>query len=190
MKESRRISDSARLEALVSPVRQDILDTLLAGPPMAVRELAEQTGRTATSLYYHLDRLAEVGLVRTSERTRTDGRTETLFRVEGEGLEIEYRPEDPENRSTVTRVVRSILRLTERDFGRGFDHEDARVEGPARNLWGARRKAWLDEDEQRRVNELLRELESLLAERRSPEGRTLCAVTWAITPVFVRSGGR
>lgn len=177
-----KIAKPEQLEALVSGVRQDIIDTLLTRDSMTVRELARHLGMKAPALYYHLAELERVGLVVRSERTRADGRREACYCVEDDRPAIEYRPSDPENRRAVTRVVGSIARLAQRDFERGFDHPDVRVEGPTRNLWGARGKAWLGDADLARVNELLGELSELFARAPAPDG-TLCALSWVLTPV-------
>ena len=177
-----RISKPEQLDALVSGVRQDIVDTLLTVESMTVRELARHLGMKPSALYYHLAELERVDLVDRTEREREDGRREACYSVADARLEIRYRPSDPENRRAVTRVVGSILRLAGRDFERGFDHPDVEVDGPGRNLWGARGKAWLDEEDVKRANELLRELSALFSREPAPGG-TLCALSWVLTPV-------
>lgn len=188
MSRTGRISDPEQLEALVSAVRQDIVDTLLSQTHMTVRELARHLGMRPSALYYHLDELLRVGLVSREERVRGDGRTEACFAADHDRLEIDYRRDDPANLEAVTRVVSSILRLADRDFGRGVTHPDARASGPARNLWGARGKAWLREEDLERANEILGELSTLFQRRPTEaEESTLCAVTWVLTPVADRS---
>ena len=183
----RKIADPTQILALVPPTRQDIVDTLLAGGPMSARALASQLGVRASSLYYHLDALEDAGLVTSTHMAREDGRREAVYRVGAERLAIDYRPDVPANRRAVVKVVGSILRLARRDFQRAFDHPDARVDGPARNLRGARVKSWLGPAEQRRANELLDELAELFFQRRDPAGRTLCALSWVITPIHDRA---
>ena len=185
----RRIREPEQLESLVSPVRQDILDSLLSSEGMSVRELAGQLGLRPSALYYHLDELEAVGLVSRGSRARPDGRTEAVFSAPRDRRQIEYLPDDLENRELVVRIVRSILRLADRDFERGFDHPAAAASGPKRNLWGARGKAWLSAEDLRRVNELLAELSAIFDRTSGPEGRTLCALTWVLTPVADRSEG-
>lgn len=177
-----RISRPDQLETLASGVRQDIVDTLLTVESMTVRELARHLGMKPSALYYHLAELERVDLVDRHERNRDDGRREACYSVADDRLEIRYRPSDPENRRAVTKVVGSVLRLAGRDFERGFDHPDVRVDGPDRNLWGARGKAWLGDEDVKKVNELLRELSALFSREPAPGG-TLCALSWVLTPV-------
>ncbi len=185
-----KIADPKQILALSTPVRQDILDTLLTGEWWPARALATQLGLRPSSLYYHLQALGRAGLLVARVRTREDGRSERVYRAARPRLEIEYRLEDAAIREAVKKAVGSLLRLARRDFERGWDHPDARVDGPARNLRGARIKAWLNRAEQERANRLLEELAELFLEARDPEGRTLCALSWVITPVHDRSHDR
>src|SRR5687768_8664088 len=60
----RAISDPAQIRLLSSPVRQEIVDTLSAfGGEASVAALAEQLGRPADGLYYHLRALVRGALV-------------------------------------------------------------------------------------------------------------------------------
>ena len=188
MSGTRSIVDLEQLNSLVSTVRQDIVDTLLVRDEMSVRELARHLGTRPSSLYYHLAELERVGLVVRHDRVRRDGRPEARYAVEDDRLEIAYRPADPANVALVTRVVRSILRLAERDFMRGFEHEDVSVGGPTRNLWGARGKARLGPRDLERVNALLGELSDVFSRAGGGDEGTLCAISWVLAPVADRSG--
>lgn len=181
------LTDPGRLESLSSPVRQDIVDTLVAGGGMTVRELAAQLGHRPSGLYYHLEALESVGLVERRARRREDGREERVCSVPATRVELDYRSEDPRNRAAVIRAVRAILRLTGRDFERGFSHPRAVTSGAGRTLWGARGKAWLTGGEIERANALLRELSDLFRRGEPGDGRTLCAVTWVLAPIEDRS---
>jgi DNA-binding transcriptional ArsR family regulator len=185
----RKVADPEQIEALSSPVRQDIVDTLLTGGAMSARELAGHLGVRSSSLYYHLGVLESVGLVDGETTERDDGRSERVYGIPEGRMVIQYRLDDPENRAAITKVVGSILRLARRDFERGFDHPDATVEGPTRNLRGARVQGWLDREEQATANALLDRLADLFLQRRDPEGRTPCALSWVITPLVDRAGG-
>lgn len=183
----KKVARPEQISALASPLRQDIVDLLLVSSALSARELATQLGVRPSSLYYHLEALEEVGLIDGEARMRPDGRSERVYGIAADRMLIEYRPEEPANREAVTKVVRSILRLSRRDFERGFDHPDARVEGPARNLHGARVQGWLNAEEQETANELLSRLVDLFLERRDPTGRTRCSLSWVITPLPDRS---
>lgn len=60
----REVRDPAQVRLLSSPVRQEMVDTLAAlGGEAGVANLADQLGRPADGLYYHLRALVLGGLV-------------------------------------------------------------------------------------------------------------------------------
>ena len=68
------IEGKAALTALVSTVRQEIVDTVEAlGGDAAVADIAAQLGRPADGIYYHLRRLVDGGVLRESD-DNGDGR--------------------------------------------------------------------------------------------------------------------
>jgi len=59
------LENKAALTALVSTVRQEIVDTIEAlGGDAAVADIAAHLGRPADGIYYHLRRLVEGGVLR------------------------------------------------------------------------------------------------------------------------------
>ena len=180
------ISAPEQLEALVSGVRQDIVDTLASTMEMSVRELSRHLGMRPSALYYHMAELERVGLV-ARHPTGLDGTSAgATFSACEPRLEIDYRLDREENRTALARIARSILRLARRDFERGLRHPAARAKGSTRNLWAARGKAWLTDADLERVNQLLAELSDIFAQKPRTDG-TLCAITWVVTPTADRS---
>src|SRR5262245_53730502 len=62
------IDRPAQLQALASPVGQELLDGLDAAGPCAISDLAARLGRAPDSLYFHVRELVRVGLVVETER--------------------------------------------------------------------------------------------------------------------------
>ncbi len=137
-----------QIEALVSQVRQEIVDVLLGAPPLSMRELARIVGRTPDSLYYHVRKLVEVGLLVEGGTRRTARREEALFQVVHPRLRLLYDHDDPAKRQATVRVLRGAIRMAQRDFETGFAAVDVLPNGPRRNLWGdappvgSRRRTW------------------------------------------------
>src|SRR5688572_12810722 len=101
-----RIADASTIAALASPVRQELLDTLEArGGVATVAELAEQLGRPADGLYYHIDILRRAGLFIAAPRGRSRaGRSERRYRTPtrpGVELGLVYQPREPRNAAAV-----------------------------------------------------------------------------------------
>lgn len=180
----------AQIEALVSAVRQEIIDTLVAAGPRSAAELARLTGRPADALYYHLRRLVAVGLVAPQGERRRGRRPEVVYDVVGFPLRLDYpRGRDARTDPTV-RLVAAMLRTAERDFRRGLASRRAVVDGPARTLWATRRHAWLSPADIRRVNRVLTELLERLGRSRRPDRGELCTLTFVLAPRAARTGRR
>ena len=70
------------LRALASPVRQELVAALGALQPCTVVQLGEHLGRLPVSLYYHLRKLEEVGLVIEAGRQPTEGADQALYQID------------------------------------------------------------------------------------------------------------
>ena len=58
------------IEALASPMRQRIMDRIEAIGPCSIRDLALSLDVAADSLYYHVRRLQQIGLLSVGSRRR------------------------------------------------------------------------------------------------------------------------
>lgn len=178
------------MEALVSAVRQEIVDTLAAAGPRSAAELARLMGRPADALYYHLRRLVAVGLVVPRGERRRGRRAEAVYDLVGYPLRLDY-PRGPDPRTDPTaRLVAAMLRTAERDFRRGLQSRRAVLDGPARTLWATRRHAWLGPADVRRVNQVLSQLLQRLERSRRPDRGELCTLTFVLAPRAARPGRR
>jgi predicted transcriptional regulator len=86
------------VRALASPLRQSIVDTIVANGELTVAALAEILHRSAHRLYYHVDILEKVGLLRGRESRSSNGRSEVLFDVPGRPVFLRYQPSSPANK--------------------------------------------------------------------------------------------
>jgi len=177
-----------QIRALRSPVRQEIVDTVQSLGACSVADVARELGRHADGLYYHVRALVRVDLLRPAGTRSEGGRSEALYatRSPDHPMRLRYDPEDPANAEAVLGVVASMLRMTERDFAQAF-RPDARTEGPSRNLWAARVKSWLSDEDLLEVNRLLGELEAIFERAKEPGRERLHAFTFVIAPIPARS---
>lgn len=188
----RHISDLRQIKALVSPVRQELIDTAQALGPCSVRDLAREMGRPADSLYYHVKALVRAKLLEPAGERGSGRARQTLYATpSADGkLALVYRPGDPDNAAAVTRLVAGMLRVTARDFAAAYRGGAAVTEGPGRNLWAARGKGWLTAGDVEEVHRLLDRLRRFFdrpraeVERRGPA--SLHALTFVIAPVDAR----
>lgn len=110
-----RAATPEQREALASPLRLEVFGHFFPSEPLSARELAERMGRSASSVYYHLHRLVEVGLLREAGERPRGTRTETLYELVGSALRLE--PDGSAGtRDAILRTMAAAFRMAERDL--------------------------------------------------------------------------
>lgn len=185
-----RIIDPSAIAVLASPVRQELFDTLEAlGGVATISELADQLGRPADGLYYHVDLLRRAGLLVAAPLGRSRaGRSERRYRLPGRAgrtIGLGYRPRDPRNVAAVRSVVAGMLRIARRDFDRALAG-DVVVDGPHRELWAARVTGWVSDAELAEVNRLVARLSELLRRPRGGARHRLISLCFVLAPMTAR----
>ena len=105
----------AQREALTSPLRLEILGQFTGPTPLSVRELAERMGRTSHSVYYHVHRLARVGLLReVGLRPGGAGRGETLYQPVQDTIRVDSA--EPGAEDAIRRTMAAAFRMAQRDL--------------------------------------------------------------------------
>ncbi len=178
----RAIDHPSLIEVLASPVRQEIVDTLAAlGGEASAAELAEELGRHMDGLYYHLKILVKADLV-VALNAGTDGVRRFRLGGDGQPLRLAYRTGDASRSQALRSFVHGLLQVAEHDFGEALTIEDVVTEGAGRELWAARNKAWLSENELAEVNDLLERLCTLMSRPHTPERKHLLSCTFVLAP--------
>ena len=122
---SARVSLNSRkdVEAVGSSLRMEIIRHLQTHGPSTVFELARRMGRSADSLYYHMRRLQEVGVLARSG-TRTGGRREEgIFALAGEPLTVTVESAGDGAAEAVLESARSVLRDAEQNLAAVLERE-------------------------------------------------------------------
>src|SRR5436305_14568691 len=106
------IDTPAALGALVSTVRQEIVDTIEAiGAEAAVADIAAQLGRPADGLYYHLRRLVDSGVLRAGEDPGDGrGRRYSTTAPRGARVRLKYGRNSRSDTATVAKLVSGLVR--------------------------------------------------------------------------------
>ncbi len=73
-----------QFDVLLSPQRLSLVEALDA--PLTAKQLAEQMGVPVTRLYYHLNALADQGIIRVVEERQRGALVERLFQVAGRSI--------------------------------------------------------------------------------------------------------
>ena len=178
-----RIRSARALEALTSPVRQDLVDGLQTLGASSVTELAEWLGRAPDSLYYHLRKLEDAGLVRRAGTRGAGVREEVLYDTPGE-LVLDLEAEKPREQKSLLGVISAALRAGERDLRGALATGVARYRRTSRrNAWGSRTQGWLTADEVAEVREHLSAINELLLRGRPERGSALHSITFVLSPI-------
>jgi DNA-binding transcriptional ArsR family regulator len=169
--------------AAASPARLQLLTAIEGLGSLTVLALAEATGRSAPSLYPHLEQLEHAGFVVSSEET-VDGRKQ---RVYAPGPSMKLSPVDPRGAHGIARLARASKLLMD-DASRRFSRWAATAEGqPIGSGYESRVHAvshttWLDDAQRAELNTLVEQMTKLLARARVERRGSLHTVVLAHFP--------
>ena len=179
-----RLDDPASVRTLASPARIEIIEALQVGGPATVAQIADRLGRRPDSLYHHLRRLEQAGIVEECDRVTEGGRAARVLRMTAETVEAGLGPKaTPGQRRAISDVAAPVLRIGERDVRRAAMSPDARTGGKRRNLHASRNKLWLTRTELEELNEELDELCRRYATRERGDRSELFALTTVLVPL-------
>jgi predicted transcriptional regulator len=105
----------AQLEALVSPIRLEILERIKESPGISIADLSKAMDRPANSLTYHVRKLAAAGILVRAGSRRTAGREEALYALPGRRIAVGVDPSSPPAMRAASRSAATLLRLAERE---------------------------------------------------------------------------
>ena len=183
------IDNPRQIAALASPARQEVVDAAVASGAFTIAQLARRLGRPADALYFHVRHLERVGLLRRVGERGNGRERAAVYDLPGRPVSLRYGAPALRSRR-VGPVVDGILRLARRDVRRALGRPDTVVEGPARDLWGARARGWLDRRELERANRLLAQLLLLVNSGAPRAGATPVALVFALTPLEAQPESR
>lgn len=184
---ARPIDKAYELRALSSPVRQRLVAALESLGTVSVRELAEHLGRRPGSLYFHLEKLVDAGLVLETGTRPAGRRSERLFRLVAPTLRIAGDPERPAFRAALASTCRSVTRAAERDYTRALDAGLGRLRGATRNLCLQHFHVHLTPDKRRRLVQMLEDLTAFVLDHNDPARGDLHSITALLAPVASRN---
>lgn len=166
-----------------SPARLQLITAIEGLGRSTVLALAEATGRSAPSLYPHLEQLERAGFVVSTEES-VDGRKQ---RVYSPGPSMELSPVDPHRAHGITRLARASKLLMD-DASRRFSRWAATAEGSSIGVGYAARvhaishTTWLDDAQRAELNVLVEQMTKLLARAGAERRGSLHTVVLAHFP--------
>jgi hypothetical protein len=158
---TRRLSSARELEAVTSPLRQEVLEQVAHAGEASVADLARLMGRRPTALHYHVKLLHRAGLLRSAGRRPSGKRSETLYALSAPRFAVVGRISTPVLLRAAVRTLGASLRLTEREAAKAIHGGKIVGSGGRRNFYVRRHRARLTPASQVRVNRLLDQLEAV-----------------------------
>ncbi len=182
-----QITDPEQLKALVSTVRADIMDQVAAFGPLSVREIGQLTGAAPSSLYHHIQRLTEVGLLLEAGIRSSARKPEQLYDTPAPRMRMLEALQAPENQPILDALVESMCKQATRDFARGAAAPHRATLGEERNVRFARLVCRPDAETLRQINAHLDAVTELIAGSADGEGERI-AYAWVVTPQDPKRG--
>lgn len=110
------VEGRAAVRALTSPLRMDIVQTFASKTHLTVGDLAQRLGKPRGSLYYHVRKLVDIGVLVETERRLVGRRYESVYTVAGDRIAVGADPSTPAGRTAAAKLVWSSLRQAGREF--------------------------------------------------------------------------
>ncbi len=179
------IDSLQQIKAICSPIRQEILDAVIAKGTCSITDIAVELGRPADGLYYHIRALIKENLLVDAGENKDNHRQETLYSLPHETslLKVNYNHTDAEKIQAINKMVKSMLKITQQDFDHGLKSDQAVFEGELRNLWAGRVKSRLNQDQIKTANKLLNELMNVFKQSTDQSSEKLYSLQWVLAPV-------
>ena len=175
------IADPAQIRCLAGARRYDILARLQVAGALSVRELADWLGAKPSALYHHIQQLLDADLIRTDGHRVVNRRREQLYSARSPRMSISRDLKRAAVRESLTEVAAAFSRQAERDFRRGFAENGVEASGPGRALGFGRAFGRPNAERLKRINALLDEAVTLMAQDDGEAGSAL-VLNWALTP--------
>lgn len=103
-------------QALLSPVRLEIVGHLELYGPSSIAEVAFELGRTPHSLYHHFRTLVEVQIVQVEGIRRSGARDQAVYSLRGAPVIVRYEPDTRRTRAIRVKAGLKSLRQAGREF--------------------------------------------------------------------------
>ena len=179
-----RIISPGQLEALTSPLRQDIITALEScRAPVSILEIAELLARPADSLYYHFRILEKAALIKEAGHREEHGKPVQLYLPIAKSIQIKYDLSSSRFRAVLKKVFRTALKLTHRNFDVAIDSKTARSESDSRNIYFCQMEANLSANKLKQLNHHIEGIREIMSNQSAnPEGQR-CSVFLALSEV-------
>ncbi|MEO1525026.1 MAG: helix-turn-helix domain-containing protein [Planctomycetota bacterium] len=176
------IETKEKWDVVCSAVRFELLEFLVACGPCSIAELASHVGAKADSLYHHIRKMTQAGLVVETELRRAGRQTEAVYDVVADQFEFDtdVAPE------SLMKLMRSLHRRSERNFEKSLHAGAIDFSARSRNAFIRGETARLTAKDLRHVKKLLTEIMDVFEEARTNDSGTLFSLGFDLMPLCGR----
>lgn len=178
------------LRELFNPTRLEIYESLQVAGPATIADLAARLGRPPDSLYYHVRKLARIGIVAqrdgVSPAQGSPGRNGAVYGLACKSVTMKLDLASKPSRDAWARGAATVLRLAQRDVNAALEARTARTDGKRRNLRVRRAKMRLTPKALEGVNAVLDGVLETTRRHADDTSGSLHALTWVLTPLEER----
>jgi DNA-binding transcriptional ArsR family regulator len=171
---------------ITQPLRLEIVDVVAHHGPCSIGDVANMIGRNPSTLYFHVNKLLETGLLIAAGERGSGRERETLYRTPGVPVNVVYDATDDNVVEATVRYATAILSRARRALTKAFRSRNVVTDGPQRNAHADQISCWLDKRELARVNRHLDAVRDIVTTGLHRRGTKLHLITVAIAPLEVK----
>ncbi len=174
------ISTPRQLEVLSSPVRNEMIEVMMRLGSSTIGEIAEAMGRSAESLYYHMEQLRRVSAVRLVERRKGKRQLERVYELVANDFRINETAHSPAFRRALKKAARALLQQSATEMEASIDSGQANKGDSAQTHRIGRDIVCLSDEALAELNERIVELHEWLGELDDDDAAHRIALTLAM----------
>lgn len=160
-KKTKNLTTESEMLALCSDIRLEIIRALRDGEA-SISEIASRLGKTPHSLYHHVKKLLDAGILCVSRTHMKGKREETLYKTSADSFRIAFEPESSKSRQALIKVAQTLGRTSINDFEKSIEQGLVVKDGPDRNSVLRRHYVRLTQKQMQEAISLLDSLERLM----------------------------
>jgi DNA-binding transcriptional ArsR family regulator len=169
---------SDQIACFGSPTTIEVYQAIAELPEATAATVASHIGKSVHSVYYHLNRLQSVGLIRIKEERKVARTKLAIFEPVARELQFQVDPDEPDSKEQAVRRVRRFLRAAERDFQAAVETKKS---GDADRSMVLRMRVKLDAESLEELKTQLHQA-ALKAKEREVKGGALHTLTLVLAP--------
>ena len=177
------IDNEKQLREIATPVRNEIRLAMEMLGRCSIAELAEHMRRSAESLYYHIRKLENAGLVVQVDTRIANGREEAVYSLCAPRMRVDTSNRQPKFIAALIRGARILLRFSERSLSRAFEDPNVRMQGDNRECRIIQLISRVDNKKLAELNRRILDLEEFMQSCDDPGSDQKFVLTVCLSPM-------